>query len=71
MDVILLNANGQSQSHFTKEDLDPLYIGMNELVWNGSDANGNSLPGGVYVYEIRLSVNGELTRKIGKLVLVR
>jgi hypothetical protein len=71
LNLQFINVNGQSQSQFTDADFDALHIGTNELIWNGSDRNGNLLPGGVYVYEIKLLIDGQQTRKLGKLVIVR
>jgi hypothetical protein len=71
MVIQLVNVNGQVQSEFTESDLEVLHIGTNEIVWNGTDRMGNSLPGGVYIYEIKLLIEGQQTRKLGKLVLVR
>ena len=71
LNVQFINVNGQSQSQFTESDFDALHIGTNEIIWNGSDRNGNLLPGGVYVYEIKLIIDGQQTRKLGKLVIVR
>ena len=69
--IQLVNVNGQIQSEFTESDLEELHIGTNEIIWNGTDRLGNTLPGGVYIYEIKLLINGQQTRKLGKLVLVR
>ena len=71
LDIRLVNVNGQIQNEFTGSDFETMHIGTNEIIWNGSDRNGNALPGGVYVYEIRLLIDGQPTRKLGKLVLVR
>ena len=71
MGIQLVNANGQIQSEFTESDFDALHIGTNELVWNGADRMGNALPGGVYIYEIKILIDGQQTRKLGKLVLMR
>lgn len=48
-----------------------LFIGTNEVTWNGTDAAGNLLPAGIYLYRLRLSVAGEGFEKIGKVVIVR
>lgn len=71
LSVQFVNVNGQSQSQFDQSDFEPLHIGTNEITWRGTDLNGNLLPGGVYVYELRLVVNGQQTRKLGKMVIVR
>ncbi|HMG93589.1 MAG TPA: C25 family cysteine peptidase [Chryseolinea sp.] len=71
MGIQLFNVNGQIQSEFTESDLEALHIGTNEIVWKGTDRMGNTLPGGVYIYEIKLLINGQQTRKLGKLVLMR
>jgi hypothetical protein len=69
--IQLVNVNGQIQSEFNQSDLDPFHIGTNEIIWNGTDRMGNTLPGGVYIYEIKLLIEGKQTSKLGKLVLVR
>jgi hypothetical protein len=71
MGIQLVNVNGQIQNEFTESDFDALHIGTNEIIWNGTDRMGNTLPGGVYIYEIKLLIGGQQTRKLGKLVLVR
>jgi hypothetical protein len=48
-----------------------LYIGTNEILWNGADPSGYLLPPGVYIYRIQLPVAGEVYEKIGKVVIVR
>lgn len=70
-DLQMVNVNGQLQNHFQTEDLPQLYIGTNEMIWQGTDINGNFLPNGVYIYKLNLIVNGKQMKKIGKVVLVR
>jgi hypothetical protein len=48
-----------------------LHIGTNEIHWSGTDASGNLLPPGLYIYRVQLSVGGEAYDKIGKVVIVR
>ena len=71
IDLQMVHVNGQLVNDFTSQDLPPFHIGTNELVWNGTDLNGNVLPNGVYVYKLNLIINGEQVKKIGKLVLVQ
>jgi len=67
----IMNVGGQLQSHFETEDFPAFHIGTNELAWRGTDLNGNLLPGGIYIYSLKLTVDGEQITKRGKLVLVR
>lgn len=67
----IINVGGQLQSHFETKDFPTLHIGTNELSWPGTDLNGNLLPGGIYIYSLKLTVAGEQVTKRGKLVLVR
>jgi hypothetical protein len=67
----IMNVGGQLQSHFETEDFPAFHIGTNELAWSGTDLNGNLLPGGIYIYSLKLTVAGEQVTKRGKLVLVR
>lgn len=67
----LMNVNGQLQDRFTLEDFPVMHIGTNELIWDGTTANGNILPNGIYIYRLDLTIGDQVHRKIGKLVLVR
>lgn len=67
----IINSNGQLQSQFETEDFKDLHIGTNELAWKGTDLNGNLLPGGMYIYTLKLTLEGKQTTRMGKLVLIR
>jgi hypothetical protein len=42
-------------------------VGIHEIIWNGTDESGNSISGGVYIYELR--VNDSFTAK--KMLLLK
>ena len=46
--------------------------GYNEVVWNGKDADQDDLANGTYFYKIRAKqeVGGQLTERIGKLIIL-
>jgi hypothetical protein len=67
----ITNRNGQLLGHFETEDFQAFHVGTNELAWQGTDLNGNLLPGGIYIYTIRVTVTGKQTTRMGKLVLLR
>ena len=49
-----------------------LRVGVNELVWDASDANGLTLPDGVYLYKLTLTRPGLTPTEVaGKVVIVR
>ena len=65
----IISTNGQLQSQFETEDFPDLHIGTNELAWKGTDLNGNLLPGGMYIYTLKITLEGKQTTRMGKLVL--
>ncbi|WP_211321139.1 putative type IX secretion system sortase PorU2 [Arcicella aurantiaca] len=46
----------------------PLHIGINEFIWDGTDSTGKNLPSGTYIY--RLNVN-DINPNSGKIVILR
>lgn len=48
----ILNANGQPVATFTKRDI---FVGTNVLVWQRQNAEGNSVPDGMYLYRMILT----------------
>jgi hypothetical protein len=67
----LISVNGREVAYFGKEKFPSFHTGTNELVWNGTDKNGDVLPGGIYIYKIVSHLNGKQIEKIGKLVLLK
>lgn len=55
-----------------KETFRPTGSRSNEIMWDGSDDNGNKLPSGVYVYRLNItSEKGFISSAYQKLVIVR
>jgi len=70
-DLQVVNVNGKLISHFRNYNIPTFRIGTNELIWNGTDMNGNTLSNGVYIYKMKMHVNNKLVEKIGKLILLK
>jgi hypothetical protein len=65
VDVVILDGAGQHvKSLLTRQTVSS---GKYELIWDGTDDNGNEKPNGTYVY----SVKTRLGQKSGKIVLAR
>lgn len=47
------------------------HIGTNELLWEARDNAGNVLPNGMYIYQMKISANGQTLSQNGKLILAR
>ena len=47
------------------------YGGSHTVVWNGIDANGNSLPSGAYIYQIKAVAKDDAYVKSKKMVLLK
>ena len=45
-----------------------LHIGINEIIWDGTDSSGKNLPPGVYLYRF---IMDSVTRSSGKVVILR
>ena len=45
--------------------------GYNEIAWNGTDRDGNTLANGVYLYKIILKLDGKTKEKIEKMVVLK
>ena len=59
----------QQQFHFT--DVSEFHIGNNTVIWSPKDVGGNDLLGGMYLFRMKVSVNGKLYSQSGKLIVVR
>jgi Peptidase family C25 len=67
----IISTNGKTIRHFTYDDVQHFNIGSNELQWSGTDSLGDLLPNGIYLYKLRVAVNGKNAAQIGKLVVAR
>ncbi len=52
-------------------EVEGLRVGTNVIRWDGGDAAGRALPGGIYFYEIATSVGGRFYSDRGRIVLIR
>jgi hypothetical protein len=46
-------------------------IGMNELLWDGFDNNGNSLTAGAYYYVLRIDADLYVDTNAGKILMIK
>lgn len=71
VDISITHVNGQVIAHFSKDSFQDLHSGKNILTWNATDASGNQLPNGIYVYKEIITLNQQQTTQHGKIVLLR
>ena len=65
----IISSNGRMVGEFFKNDF---FTGRNLISWEGSDASGNQLPSGLYLYRAVLIREGRKIKTVtGKLVLKR
>ena len=63
----ILNANGQPVATFTKRDI---FVGTNVLVWQRQNAEGKSVPDGMYLYRMILTRGTKQVKTVtGKLLV--
>ena len=67
----LIDLNGKLVREFQQDELPPFFIGTNTISWNGTDANGNGMVNGMYLFKLSLSIDGKQIEKRGKIVLAR
>jgi hypothetical protein len=69
MQLQIINSNGAVVNEFINAGF---HTGTNSVMWDGADAGGNMLPGGLYLYRVKLLRDGQqLKAANGKLVLLR
>ncbi len=61
MRIQILTITGKIVREITKDELGPLHIGRNitEFKWDGTDAYGQRLANGVYLYRVLTNLNGK------------
>jgi hypothetical protein len=69
--LIINSLEGAVQQKFDLDDLSDFHIGTNTLIWEPRDSGGNSLPSGMYLFRMKLGVNGKTYSNSGKLILIR
>jgi hypothetical protein len=67
----IISPTGQLVTRFGIEDIQQFYIGNNEIFWNGNDATGKTLAGGVYLYRLSMKIDDEESMITGRLVWIR
>jgi hypothetical protein len=69
MRIQIIDSNGKLINEI---GANAFFVGTNDWIWNGTDANGTSLPGGLYFYRFMLiGDNKIIASQQGKLMLVR
>jgi hypothetical protein len=63
--------DGRPLHSFTMADVSGFHIGTNQLIWDTIDNTGNMVPSGMYVFRLRLSIQGKDYIETGKLILIR
>jgi len=63
--IQVLTITGKIVREITKDELGPLHVGRNitEFKWNGTDAFGQRLANGVYLYHVVTNLNGKSVDK--------
>lgn len=51
LDVTVLGLDGRELRHLSPKKI---FVGTNEVMWDGADESGQLLPGGLYLYRVRL-----------------
>lgn len=46
-------------------------IGLNEIAWDGRDANGDDVPPGLYVFLLNITTDSYIEPQTGRLILIR
>ncbi len=66
MKIQILTVTGKIVREITKDQLGPIHIGNNitQYKWDGTDAYGNQLGNGVYLYRVVTSLNGNRMDKL-------
>ena len=63
--IQILTITGKVVREITKDELGPIHIGRNitEFKWDGTDAYGQKLANGVYLYRVLTNLNGQSLEK--------
>jgi len=66
----IMDVNGKLLRTITQSEID-FHIGINQVTWNGANASGDRMPGGLYIYKLVVATGAERVSRNGKVVLVR
>jgi hypothetical protein len=55
----IFDATGRLVRSFTRSDT-PIRVGLNEIFWDGRSQDGLLLPGGMYLYTLQMTTNGQV-----------
>jgi hypothetical protein len=66
-----ISVTGVTVSTNDSDSIQPFYTGTNEIIWNGRDDRGNLLPSGVYIYKLKITLNGKEITKTGRIALTK
>lgn len=83
--IQIMTISGKVVREITESQFGPIYIGRNisEYAWDGTDEFGDRLANGVYLYRVKIRMNGEeikhresgadshFTKEFGKMYLMR
>lgn len=67
----IFSSAGSLVRKFGMEDVQRFFIGTNELEWDGKSAEGYSLERGIYLYRLRIRMDGKESAQQNKLILLR
>jgi len=63
--------DGRLMQQYALDDIRHFYVGTNEVQWQARDNSGNVLPGGMYIYRLRISTKELGATQNGKLIISR
>ncbi|MGC1242124.1 MAG: C25 family cysteine peptidase [Chryseosolibacter sp.] len=67
----IASLDGRLVGRFSHEDEQGVHVGTNRIDWDGTGADGKSLPDGIYLYRLSVGAAGVKEMHRGKIVLSR
>ncbi|HTJ48058.1 MAG TPA: C25 family cysteine peptidase [Cyclobacteriaceae bacterium] len=68
--LVIESVEGKILSNIKLSD-ESFHVGLNTLIWDGTDASGNGQPAGIYIYHLVINSGSRTLRKSGKLIVQR
>lgn len=61
MQIQIMNINGRVVREIDENEIGPIFIGRNisDFAWDGKDQFGDQLANGVYLYRVKMKINGQ------------